>query len=129
MNGKLSAYMTTLGVATLAFYGAMMALGILSVEFRPQFAISAILFLSSGKIMRKVARSLTREETEEEGKAAKPQREEPDWPWLTGLLNWTAALLIVGIMAIFLMKPIGVTFEEALSFTMAHDHFVATAVP
>lgn len=126
MNAKLSAYMTTLGLATLAFYGAMMAMGLVSVEFLPQFVISAVLFLSSGRIMRKMARLIARDEEEEEDKAAGP---ETDWPWLTGLLNWTAALLVVGVMAVFLMKPLGLSFQEALNFTSSHDHFFATAVP
>lgn len=127
MNAKLGTYMMTLGFATLAFYGAMMAMGLVSVEFLPQFAISAGLFLSSGRIMRKMARRMARDEDEEE--KPETERSEPDWPWLTGLLNWSAALLVVGIMAVFLMKPLGLSFEEALNFSVAHDHFFATAVP
>lgn len=127
MNAKLGTYMMTLGFATLGFYGAMMAMGLVSVEFLPQFAISAVLFLSSGRIMRKMARRMARDAAEEE----KPEldRSEPDWPWLTGLLNWSAALLVVGIMAVFLMKPLGLSFQEALNLSASHDHFFATAVP
>lgn len=126
MNAKLGAYMMTLGFATLAFYGAMLAMGLVSVEFLPQFAISAILFLSSGRIMRKMAGRLAREEEEENPGEERPQA---DWPWLTGLLNWSAALMVVGIMAVFLMKPIGLSFQEALNLNIAQDHFFATAVP
>lgn len=127
MNAKLGTYMMTLGFATLGFYGAMMAMGLVSIEFLPQFAISAVLFLSSGRIMRKMARRMARDEAEEE----KPDldRSEPDWPWLTGLLNWSAALLVVGVMAVFLMKPLGLSFQEALNLSAANDHFFATAVP
>lgn len=127
MNAKLGTYMMTLGFATLAFYGAMLAMGLVSVEFLPQFAISAVLFLSSGRIMRKMAGRMAREEAEEE----KPEgeRSHPDWPWLTGLLNWSAALMVVGIMAVFLMKPIGLSFRDALDLSIAHDHYFATAVP
>jgi uncharacterized membrane protein len=118
--------MTLLGICAMAFYGIMLGTGLFSVDIMPQFIISAVIFLSSGKIMRKAARCMIRDEEESE---TRPKRKEPDWPWLTALLNWTAALLIVGLMAIFLMKPIGVSFLDSLHFTMAPEQYFAHVVP
>lgn len=127
MNARLSQHMTILGLCVMVFYCIMLGTGNVSIDLMPQFLISAVIFLSSGKIMRKAALKMARDEDDEE--PAKTRQPEPDWAWLTGLLNWSAAFLIIGVMAIILMKPIGVTFQEALSQTLAHQHFFATAVP
>jgi hypothetical protein len=118
--------MTLLGICAMAFYGIMLGTGVFSVDIMPQFIISAVIFLSSGKIMRKAASCMVRDE--EEKTEDRPKRE-ADWPWLTGLLNWTAAFLVVGLMAILLMKPMGVSFTEALQVTSAPDQFFAHTVP
>lgn len=127
MNARLSRQMTLLGICAMAFYGIMLGTGVFSTDIMPQFIISAVIFLSSGKIMRRAAQRLAREEEEET--EIRPKRREADWPWLTGLLNWTAAFLIIGLMAIFLMKPIGVSLSDALHLTTAPDQFFANAVP
>jgi hypothetical protein len=113
----------------MAFYGIMLGMGVFSIDIMPQFIISAVIFLSSGKIMRKAARAMVRDEEEEEEQNKRQKRKEADWPWLTGLLNWTAAFLIIGLMVIFLMKPIGVSLTDALQITTAPDQFFAHTVP
>ncbi|MBE0598120.1 MAG: hypothetical protein IH614_12700 [Desulfuromonadales bacterium] len=130
MGAKISNCMTLLGICSMAFYAIMMSLGLLSVDLMPQFLVSSVIFLTSGRIMRKAGRAMVRDEAEEEEAAPPRLTAAPaDWPWLTGLLNWTGALLIIGIMAIFLMKPIGISLQEALSASAAHEQFFATAVP
>ena len=37
----------------------------------------------------------------------------------TAMLNWVAAGVLVSIMALFLVKPDGMTFTEMLQFTAA----------
>jgi hypothetical protein len=133
VNAKLSQHMTLLGLCAMAFYGLMLGTGQFTLEVLPQFLISALIFLSSGRIMRLMAKRLPAKD-EEEVPAAKSRPESPrasaaDWPFLTGLLNWTAAGLIVAVMALWLMKPIGVSVAELLQTTRAHDHFFAGAVP
>lgn len=131
VNAKLSQHMTLLGICAMAFYGVMLGMGKLSIEVLPQFAVSAVIFLSSGRIMRRAARVMSEEDTEAQRKTKqeKEQREEPDWQFLTNLMNWMAALMIVGIMAIMLMKPLGLTFEEAFSSSKAQENFYAGSVP
>ncbi|OHB33840.1 MAG: hypothetical protein A2X84_10650 [Desulfuromonadaceae bacterium GWC2_58_13] len=121
MNAKLGQHMILLGLCAVIFYAVMLISGKLPLEAMPQFVVSAVIFMSSGHFMRKAARAMTRDEDEENAKLKK-NRKAPDWPWLTTLLNWTAAFLIIGTMAIILMKPIGVTFHDAIKAVRAHDH-------
>ena len=127
MNARLSQHLTLLGLCSMIFYGVMLGTGRLSVDVLPQFVISAIIFLSSGQILKRAA-ARTNEKSEGK-KKARPSRPEPDWPWLTGFLNWMGALVIVGIMALVLMKPPGMTLKDAFSHTEADRHFYGTAVP
>lgn len=130
MNAKLSQHLTLLGLCAMAFYGAMLASGTLSLEVMPQFVVSALIFLTSGRMLRRSARARSAEEEKPERKADAPPKPETDWPLLTAMLNWTAALLVFGVMAIFIMKPAGVSFLDALQHTTAHEqHFFAGAVP
>jgi hypothetical protein len=123
----MSQHLTLLGLGAMAFYAVMLATDNVSLELMPQFLTSAIIFLSSGRIMKMAARSLAKDEEEKE-KEDRPSRE-TDWPWLTALLNWNAALVLIGIMAIFLMKPAGVSLMEVLSSTLAPATFTAGTVP
>jgi hypothetical protein len=126
MNAKMSQQLTLLGLGAMAFYGFMLASGALSIEVMPQFAVSALIFLTAGRLMRRASRVHS---ADEDAPVKPKKRNDADWPWLTGLLNWTAALLIFGTMGIFLMKPAGVSLGEALHHTVAHEQFYAGAVP
>jgi hypothetical protein len=126
MNAKMGQQLTLLGLGALVFYGIMLSTGNLSIEVMPQFLVSAVIFLSSGRIMRLAAKNLGDSEAEENEQVKRP---EADWPWLTALLNWTAAMLVIGIMAIILMKPAGVSFFEVFSHTVTTAHYSAEFVP
>jgi hypothetical protein len=85
MNAKLSRQMTLLGLGVLAFYAGVLGTGHASLEILPQFAISAVIFLSSGKIMKQMAEKLpAKEETEND------EVEEPNWELRNLVLNWVA---------------------------------------
>ncbi len=127
-TNKLSQHLILLGFCAIGFYGFMFASGKLPIEAMPQFLVSAVVFMSSGHYMRKAAKSLAREQSEED-ESDEEKRVTADWPWLTGLLNWTGAFLVIGIMAIFLMKPIGLSFSDAFQFTAAPDQYFSHTVP
>lgn len=127
-TNKLSQHLILLGFCALGFYGFMFATGKLPIEVMPQFLVSAVVFMSSGHYMRKAAKTLARQQSEEDETEEK-ERKELDWPWLTGLLNWTGAFLVIGIMAILLMKPIGLSFSDALQFTVAPEQFFSHTIP
>jgi hypothetical protein len=116
MNAKLSRQMSLLGLGVLAFYAGMLGTGQASLEILPQFAISAVIFLSSGKIMRQMAAKLPAKEQPEE-----EEIEEPNWELRTLLLNWVAAAAVVSIVALFLVKPASMTFGEFSRFILKMD--------
>ena len=116
MNAKLSRQMTLLGLGVLAFYAGVLGTGHASLEILPQFAISAVIFLSSGKIMKQMAEKLpAKEETENE------EVEEPNWELRNLVLNWVAAAAVVSIVALFLVKPASMTFNEFGRFLLKMD--------
>ena len=110
MHAKLSRYMTTLGLFAMIFYGSMMALGMMSVDMMPQFLVSAVIFLTSGRIMRKAARRMR-----------KPQRYDPRISAIEPtaadlkqpILEWVAAVSVLLVMAVALMKPVDLTISDA----------------
>ncbi len=116
MNAKLSRQMTLLGLGVLAFYAGVLGTGHASLEILPQFAISAVIFLSSGKIMKQMAEKLpAKEETESE------EVEEPNWELRNLVLNWVAAAAVVSIVALFLVKPASMSFNQFGRFLLKMD--------
>jgi len=113
MKSKLSIQMTLLGLGVMAFYASLIVSGQVSLEILPHYAISAVIFLCSGKMLRQMAARMPAREEEE----ANPYRLIPDWSMRTAMLNWVAAGVLVTIMALFLIKPDGMSFTEMLQFT------------
>ena len=119
MNAKLSRQMTMLGLGVLAFYAAVLGTGHASLEILPQFAISAVIFLSSGKVMKQMAEKLpAKEQSESE------EIEKPNWELRNLVLNWVAAAAVVSIVALFLVKPASMTFNEFSRFLLKMDVIV-----
>lgn len=126
MKGNLGQYLTVLGLCALGFYGVMFGCGYLGVEAMPQFMVTAIIFLTAGRMLKKVRLGNAEADDEKEERAL---RREPDWAWLTAFMNWTAALLIIALMAILLMKPADLSLLEAFKFSPIQNSFFAGAVP
>ena len=78
----------------------------------PQFVVTAVIFLSSGRLVRSGARKQADNDDTEESK--KKPRVEPNWALWTQLLNWGMTLVILSILALWVMKPVGVPFLEFL---------------
>ncbi len=116
MNAKLSRQMTMIGLGTLAFYACVLGTGYASLEVLPQFAISAMIFLCSGKIMRQMAEKLPAKEQPEHEEV-----EEPNWELRNLVLNWVAAAAVVSIVALFVVKPTSMTFTEFSRFLLKMD--------
>ena len=116
MNAKLSRQMTLLGLGVLAFYAGLLGTGQASLEILPQFAISAVIFLSSGKIMRQIADKLPAKENTD-----KQEQVEPNWELRNLVLNWVAAATVVSVVALFLVKPASMTFNEFGRFLLHMD--------
>ncbi len=101
----------------MVFYAILLATGTVGTDVMPQFMVSAIIFLSSGRLMRGAARKLPRKE-----KADQSSHIEPDWSLLSKILNWGMALLITGVLALWLLKPVGVSFVDAYIFLEPPAH-------
>lgn len=127
MNAKLSHQMTLLGLAAMVFYAVLLGTGTVGLDVMPQFMVSAIIFLSSGRLMKQAARNLPKKEPLEKPKRV---RSEPDWDWLSQFVNWFMALLIIGVLALWAMKPVGVSFVDAIKqYKPASHSYYSDAVP
>jgi len=109
---KLSQQMTFLGMAALMCYAALLAMGVLSAAVMPQFLVTAVIFLSSGRLIRNGARIKTNEDEDDESE--KKPRVEPNWALWTQILNWGMSVLILSVLGLWVMKPVGVPFLEFL---------------
>ncbi len=108
----LGRQMTLLGLITLAYYASLFASGVVSADVMPQFAVSAIIFLSSGRLMRKVRPAKLKEKDDDQNKKKPPK--EHDWGLYTQILNWVMALGIIAILGLWVLKPVGVPLSEFL---------------
>jgi hypothetical protein len=126
MNANLSQQMSLLGVAALLCYTLLLSAELVTFEVMPQFIVSALIFITSGRLLR--ARGADNSEDEAE-KNTRPPRSEADWHWLSLLLNWCMSLLVLGIMALWLMKPIGLDLLQAVQQSTAHDSYFSGYVP
>lgn len=126
MNAKLSQQMSLLGLAAILFYALLLSVDLVSLEVLPQFAVSALIFFTSGRLLRKAAAG---EDDDEDERPVRKPKSEQDWSWLSLLLNWCMSILILGLMALWLMKPIGVNLSAAVKESAAHESFFSGYVP
>jgi len=126
MHAKLSRYMTTLGLFAMIFYGSMMAMGVMSVDMMPQFLVSAVIFLTSGRIMRKAAKRMRGPKRfDPRISAIKPTAADMKQP----ILEWVAAVSVLLVMAVALMKPVDLTISDAWHDLKVDDVYYSTTIP
>jgi len=103
--------MTILGLVALVYYSVLLASGVVGTDVMPQFVVSAVIFLSSGQLLRGAAHRRAKNERDGE----KPPKE-PDWTLRTQVLRWVMAFLILSALGLWVMKPVGVSFFEMFGF-------------
>jgi Na+/H+ antiporter NhaC len=108
---KPSQQMTILGLFALVYYTVLLASGVVGTDVMPQFVVSAVIFLSSGQMMRRAARN----RSQKERKGEKPSKE-PDWTLRTQILRWVMAFLVIFTLGLWVIKPVGVSFLEMFGF-------------
>jgi len=106
--------MTLLGIVAIAYYVILFALDVVSADMMPQFLVSAVIFISSGRLMRKGSGPVRRKEVDEESTGKK--KKETNWVLLTQILNWGMTALILVALGLWVMKPVGVSFIDMLTF-------------
>lgn len=110
--------MTFLGLVALVFYSMLLANGKASFEIMPQYAISIIFFLLSGRVLKQVVKS--------SDSADRHETIEPppsDWELRTTIVNWLAVSLFVCAISLFLVKPPSITFYDFLIVPTSNDTF------
>ena len=126
MHAKLSRYMTTLGLFAMIFYGGMMAMGVMSVDMMPQFLVSVVIFLTSGRVMRKAAKRMRGSQRfDPRVSAIKPTAADFKQP----ILEWVAGVSVLLVMAVALMKPVDLTISDAWHDLKVDDLYYSTTVP
>lgn len=109
MKANLSRQITFLGLVALVFYTMLLSNGETSVQFLPQFALTAIFFLFFGRMLHQALKSADTEGRQ--GVEAKPLS---DWALRTMIVNWVAVSLFAFAITLFLIKPLSITFYEFL---------------
>lgn len=112
MYTKLSKLMTLVGLAVMAFYAIMLSSGKFSFEVMPQFAIAALMFLSSGRIMKKIARRIT---INRHDKSA--QHPSID----VQLLLWISGITLLMLLSLLLLIPFGVSIQDTYLLRLTHQ--------
>ena len=100
----------------MVFYAILLATGTVGTDVMPQFMVSAIIFLSSGRLLRGAARKPRKE------KDTTSAFSQSEWSLLNKFLNWSMTLLIIGVLALWLLKPVGVSFVDAYIFHEPPEH-------
>ncbi|MBF0646603.1 hypothetical protein [Desulfuromonas acetoxidans] len=121
MYTKLSKLMTLFGLCAMGFYAIMLSSGQFSVEVLPQFALSAVFFLSSGRMMKKVARRIRAGQSEQD----EDQANRIDLQ----LLSWVVGIALLMVLSLLLLVPFGVTIEHTYLFKVAHQLFDSALIP
>ena len=103
--------MTILGLVALCYYAALLALGVVDTDVMPQFVVSALFFLSAGRLLRGGNRRRSPQKKDPE----KPAKQ-PDWNLRAQILNWVMALLVMSALGLWVLKPVGVSFLEWFGF-------------
>jgi len=119
MNINLSQKMTLLGLCAVAFDGLMLATGQATLEVMPQFVVSALVFLFSGRVMR-MASARSSDKPAEDERDEEPGATEDDWGRLALLLNWAAVFTILTVLALWIMTPPDATLGEFVQETFVN---------
>lgn len=121
MNTKLSKLMTLFGLCAMGFYAIMLSSGSFSLNVMPQLVISAVMFLSSGRIMRKVAKRI---------RAGQGKDEEDDHKGIDfQLLGWVIGLFVLMVVSLLLLVPFGVSLEDTYFFRITSQLFDSGFIP
>lgn len=113
MYTKLSKLMTLFGLCAMGFYAILLSSGSFSLNIMPQFAISAVMFLSSGRIMRKIAKRIRAGQ----GKEVEEDHKGMDFQ----LLSWVIGMFVLMVVSLMLLVPFGVSIEDTYLFRITHQ--------
>jgi len=110
---KLSKLMTLFGLAVMGFYAIMLSSGKFSLEVMPQFATAAVMFLSSGRIMKKIAQRINFTHQ----KQRRDNQPHLDWQ----LLIWISGITLLMLLSLLILIPFGVSIQDTYLLRLTHQ--------
>ncbi|OQY19630.1 MAG: hypothetical protein B6I36_03640 [Desulfobacteraceae bacterium 4572_35.1] len=113
MYTKLSKVMTILGLVVMGFYALMLSSGKFTLEVVPQFTIAAVMFLSSGQIIKKIARRIHRNRQQQDNSKQSN--------FDLQLLFWVIGIILLMLLSLLLLVPFGVSIENTYLFRITHQ--------
>ena len=122
MKTNISRQMTFLGLVALVFYATLLANGKASFEIMPQFAISIIFILLSGRVLKQAVK-ISDSSERHEAIDLPPS----DWVLRTTIVNWLAVCMFASVITIFLIKPPSVSFYDFLIIPTSNETFYILA--
>lgn len=121
MKADIGQKLTLLGLCAVVFYGVLLASGLASLEVMPQFLVSALIFVCSGRLTGMVAaRSDEQEAGEDNPEDRQPAASEEDWARLTMVFNWLAVVVVVVVLALWVIKPQGTSLGSFVEETFVN---------
>ncbi|MEZ4599898.1 MAG: hypothetical protein R2940_08920 [Syntrophotaleaceae bacterium] len=109
---RLGHQISVLGLIALGYCAILLSSGAVGIEVLPPFLVSAVIFISSGRLLRGGGRHLVKERPADD----EAPRKEPNWGLRTQILNWVMAILIFCTLGLWVVKPVGVSFFEMFGF-------------
>jgi Na+/H+ antiporter NhaC len=122
MQTDIGQKLTLLGLCAVIFYGVMLATGLASLEVMPQFLVSALVFVFSGRVVSMTGALSREREDDDNAQAEEPQpaASEEDWARLTVVFNWLAVIVILTVLALWVIKPQGVSLTAFVQDTFVN---------
>jgi len=122
MNADMGHKLTLLGLGAVVFYGVLFATDLASLEVMPQFLVSALVFIGSGRMSRLLgAQRLEEDEDDDEAvELRQPAASEADWARLTQVFNWLAVFVVITVLALWVVKPQGTTLADYVQDTFVN---------
>jgi len=122
MNADMGHKLTLLGLGAVVFYGVLFATDLASLEVMPQFLVSALVFIGSGRMTRLLgAQRLEEDEDDDEAvELRQPATSEADWARLTQVFNWLAVFVVITVLALWVVKPQGTTLADYVQDTFVN---------
>ena len=123
LKSRIDRQTTILGYLTIVIYAALFLLGETTLDTLPQFLVTALFFLYSGKGLRRIL---------QERPAGSPRnlkRAEADWDFHTRALNLLTASIIIIFLILVLIRPANMSYLELIKMTTGREEFPVISLP
>lgn len=120
MKADIGQKLILLGFCAVVFYGVLLATGLASFEAMPQFLVSALVFICSGRMVGMVGASSDEQDGNSPEAELEPAASEEDWACLTVVFNWFAVIVILSVLSLWVIKPQGTSLGDYVEETFVN---------